>query len=256
VFARVSAVGYVPFCVVATAGTTVTGAIDPLAEIAALAREKGLWLHVDAAHGGALAFSARERHRLAGIEAAGSITFNPQKWLYVAKTCALLLVRDMGALEHDFRIPAPDMAEAGGFTNLGEISIQGTRHAEVLKLWLTLQHLGRRGHGGLVEQGVDLARHLADGVAARPWLTLATAPDTNLVCFRAAPDRLAPEGQDDLNARLQRRLHDEDGIFLSLPIFRERRWLRAVLLNPHLDAAGLDRLLAALDRLGAEERAA
>ncbi len=255
VLERVASVGYVPFCVVATAGTTVTGAIDPLAEIATVAREKGLWLHVDAAHGGALAFSERERHRLAGIEAADSVTFNPQKWLYVAKTCAMLLFRDSGSLERDFRIPAPYMAETGGFTNLGEISIQGTRHAEVLKLWLALQHLGRRGHGQLVEQGMDLARHLAAGVAARPWLTLAAEPDTNLVCFRAAPGHLTPEGQDDLNARLQRRLHDEDGFFLSLPILRERRWLRAVLLNPHMDAAGLDRLLAALDRLAAEERA-
>ena len=255
VLARVADSGIVPFCVVATAGTTVTGAIDPLAEIAAVAREKGLWLHVDAAHGGALAFSERERHRLAGIEKADSVTFNPQKWLYVAKTCAMLLFRDMGVLERDFRIPAPYMAEAGGFTNLGEITIQGTRHAEVLKLWLALQHLGRRGYGGLVEQGMDLARHLAEGVAARPWLTLATEPDTNLVCFRAAPDDLTPEGQDALNARLQRRLHDEDGFFLSLPVFRDRRWLRAVLVNPHADAVSLDRLLAALDRLGAEERA-
>lgn len=256
VLARVAAVGIVPFCVVATAGTTVTGAIDHLAEIAAVAREKGLWLHVDAAHGGALAFSERERHRLTGIEKADSVTFNPQKWLYVAKTCAMLLFRDMGVLERDFRIPAPYMAEAGGFTNLGEITIQGTRHAEVLKLWLALQHLGRRGYGGLVEQGMDLARYLAGGVAARHWLTLAAAPDTNLVCFRAAPNDRTPEGQDALNARLQRRLHDEDGFFLSLPVFRERRWLRAVLVNPHADTVSLDRLLAALDRLCAEERAA
>ena len=90
-------------------------------------------------------------------------------------------------------------------------------------------------------------------IAARPWLTLAAEPDTNLVCFRTAPGHLTPEGQDDLNSRLQRRLHDEGGFFLSLPILRERRWLRAVLLNPHMDAAGLDRLLAALDRFAVAE---
>ncbi len=232
--------GKAPFAVVATAGTTVTGAIDPLAEIAAVAGEAGLWLHVDAAYGGALIFSRRERHRLAGIDLADSVTFNPQKWLYVAKSCALCLFRRRDDLEQGFRSPQPYMADAGGFTNLGELGPQGTRSAEVLKLWLTLQHFGHSGIAALVEGGQDLAARFRDGLARRPTVEICDAGDSNLVCFR--PRDAADSVVASLQAELLRR-----GFFLSQPPYRGRRWLRIVALNPYCAAAEVAAFFAALD---------
>ena len=236
--------GREPFCVVATGGTTTTGNVDPLEATADVADDEGLWFHVDAAYGGALAFSERRRDLLDGIERADSVTFNPQKWCYVAKTCATLLLADRTVLEESFRIGAP-YTDSGTTPNLGELSVQGTRHADVLKCWLTFQHLGRRGLARLVEEGYRLTDRLVAGIEERESLELASTPETNVVCFRAAPgDEPDP---DTLNAALRDHLLCEREVYLSLPTYRGSRWLRAVLLNPHTDERVVDRLLDGID---------
>lgn len=236
-----------PFAVVATAGTTVTGNMDPLPAIQRLAQTYDLWFHVDAAYGGALAFSPAHRHRLTGIEQADSVTFNPQKWLYVTKTCASVMFRDLSLLHSHFRIPAPYMNNEADWVNLGELSVQGTRHPDVLKLWLSLQHLGKSGCAALVDHGYHLAAAMVDHIRQRPYLTLATEPDMNLVCFRGCPPHLGPEQWDDWNAGLQQFLLTEAQIFLSLPQWRGQRWLKAVLLNPFTTTDHLATLFDQID---------
>jgi glutamate/tyrosine decarboxylase-like PLP-dependent enzyme len=246
--------GRAPFCVVATAGTTTTGNIDPMPEIGKIANEHDLWFHVDAAYGGALVFSEAERDRLVGIEGADSITFNPQKWCYVAKTCAMALFADVDVLQEDFRVGAPYMRGDDAIPNLGELGVQGTRRVEILKLWLTFQHLGRDGLEQLIDESYRLTAIIRDRVIEHDALELASRPEMNIVCFRAVPEWCPKERQDDLNSRLQQALLSEHDIFVSLPTFRDSRWLRVVLLNPFAEEETIQRLFGGVDEfLNAED---
>ncbi len=262
--------GQRPFAIVATAGTTVTGNVDPIAEMAAIAQAHRLWFHVDAAYGGAVIFSDAYRHLLSGIQQADSITFNPQKWLYVTKTCATVLFKQFDVLKQHFRILAPYMGDDAQWPNLGELTVQGTRHPDILKLWLSLQHLGIAGYREIIHGSYELTSQFVWAVQARPYLQLASQPQMNLVCFRLAPEGTDAAQQDQLNTKLQncllspeasafsdepvsdpllesRNRDHRDAIFLSLPTYRDHRWLKAVLLNPYTQPATISTLFRKID---------
>ncbi|MEM7769944.1 MAG: aminotransferase class I/II-fold pyridoxal phosphate-dependent enzyme [Cyanobacteria bacterium P01_A01_bin.37] len=251
--AQTEAANQTPFCIVATAGTTTTGNIDPIPDIYQVAKAHDLWLHVDAAYGGALMFSPQHRHRLAGIEQADSITFNPQKWLYVAKTCVMVLFNRFTDLTSAFQVQAPYMKQLDDLTNLGEISVQGTRHADVLKLWLSLQHLGQRSYAQLIDESDMLTQFVVAEIKKRPFLELASTPDMNIVCFRGIPAQVASDQWDTWNTDLQSALLHRHNIFLSLPLYRGSRWLRMVLLNPYTDRTQVTDLFSAIDAFAETE---
>ncbi len=261
---RVRDEGKQPFCLVGVAGTTVTGSLDPLEEIGALARREGLWFHVDAAYGGAIALSENLRPRLRGIEAADSITFNPQKWLFVPKTCASILFRNGEEVSRHLREPfvygTSNRALSGGSTrvNLGEWTLQGTRRVDVLKLYLTLEHLGQERLARMIETNCRAAARLASAIASHPDLELVSEPDLNIVCFRHRGSPNRPEWVEDqspldrLNARIQERVERIGHAWLSLPRYRKQSILRAVILHPRCDDALLDRMLAEVRQIGEE----
>ena len=239
--------GQQPFALVATAGTTVTGNIDPLVEMVAIAQAHDLWFHVDAAYGGALAFAERYRDRLRGIEQADSVTFNPQKWLYVTKTCASVLFRDLSTLNHHFQLTAPYMNTEQDWVNLGELTVQGTRHADVLKLWLALQHLGKQGYSALIEASYALTEQFAEAVRQRSYLELMSEPEMNLVCFRGCPDWISPTAWNQWNAELQAYLLKQGKAFVSLPSYRGQHCLKVVLLNPYMTTVDIQRVFEVID---------
>ncbi len=245
---RAKLAGLRPFCLIGVAGTTVTGAIEPLEEMAEIAGRHGLWFHVDGAYGGSLVLSEALRGKLRGIERADSITWNPQKWLYVPKTCASILFRDGGVLDATIRerfVYGREEAN-GGRPNLGEYTIQGTRRVDVLKLWMTLEHFGVAFLAGLIEEQVERARWLADRIEEHPDLELVTRPDMNIVCFRVVPrgiDASNVELLDALQTTVQHEVARRGHGWLSMPTYRGRRVLRAVILHPRCDREVLGLLL-------------
>jgi len=185
--------GKQPLAIIATAGTTVTGNVDPLVAISNVAKEYAVWLHVDAIYGGGVIFSKKHRHLIEGVNQADSISFNPQKWMYVAKTCSMVLFRDFASMVHNFRTSVPYMKGQDSFINLGEISIQGTKFDEALKLWLSLLGIGAAGYGELVDYSFFLKDAFLKLLSKRPYLKLASKPEMNIVCFRGEPDYLDDE---------------------------------------------------------------
>ena len=212
--------GRQPFMLVAIAGTTVTGAFDQLSAVGKLAEVYGCWYHIDAAYGGAVALSPQWKHLLAGCELADSITFNPQKWMWVARTCAMLLLRDRHNLAVHFYTPLPYMDEQNR-ANLGSYGIQGTRRADVLKLWLALQSLGMEGYAELIDRTMGHAQAMRAWVQDHAELELALDPTVNILCMRSG------------NKSLRQELIAQGKMWLSQPLWKGDRLLRAVILHPY-----------------------
>jgi aromatic-L-amino-acid/L-tryptophan decarboxylase len=247
--------GMRPFCVVASAGTTATGAIDPLAAAADVCERHGLWFHVDAAYGGAAAFSAPLRPLLAGIERADSIAFDPHKWLYVPQSASCLLVRDPARLRASFAIDAAyvreDAALTGRGTNIGELGPQWSRSFQALKLWMSLAAHGTAAYGRRIAHDVELARYLDERVRAHPDLEPMCPVTLSIACFRYAPEGIDDATLDVLNERLMAEIRRDGRTFPSNAELRGRYCLRACVVNHRTEAEDMDTLVDVAVALGA-----
>ena len=234
-------VGRLPFCIVGIAGATSTGVIDPLPELAAIARENDCWFHVDAAYGGGLAFSDHQKNKLSGIEQANSITFDPHKWMFVPFSCGTTLVRDGGGVLRDsFDISPEYLSEDRGgadvqydFFRYGQM---GTRRFNALKLWMAFKFMGKRGYAETVERHLELTRHFADRLDELPDFERVGEIETAVCCFRYLPEHvraLAPEDQDRVQQALQQRIEKSGKAFFPSTILHGRRALR-VNINSYL----------------------
>ncbi|HEV7330175.1 MAG TPA: aminotransferase class V-fold PLP-dependent enzyme [Flavisolibacter sp.] len=237
--------GLKPFMIVATAGTTVTGNIDPIEEIQAICQEYGIWFHVDAIYGGALILSKDHGYKLKGIESADSISFNPQKWMHVAKTCSLLLFKGKSTLEQEFRMKASYVKDQNQYVNLSEVNIQGTKASEVLKLWLSLLSIGLKDYGYFIDQSITLMNHFHEQASKLPFITFISQPELNMTSFRLDDDCFKCE--EDVNY-LFNDFALQNNIFFSLPRFEGRLWQRMILLNPFLDKKAVQKVLNTLQQ--------
>ena len=224
--------------VVATAGTTVRGAVDPLSAIAGICQRRGLWLHVDGAIGAVFGLVPAHRHRVAGLEQADSITINPQKLLGITKTSSLLLLARPQALAEAFHTGLPYMEPSWGGSHGGESGLQGTRPAEILKLWLGLRQLGLVGIEAVLDGAIQRRRQLQALLTPNERLQL-VGGSFHLLAF--TPKQLDAAGSQAWSDRTRQRLLQEQ-LMLSRPHYAGRHHLKAVLGNPHTKPAHLENL--------------
>jgi len=259
-----------PLAIAAVAGSTNTGSVDRVDELADLCEREGLWLHVDAAYGGAARLSQRLAGRVPDLHRADSLTMDPHKWFFQALDIGGLVVKRRGDLPATFRRD-PEYYRSGREgqepLNWYQYSIEGTRRFRGLKLWLSWKHLGSEGLGRLVEMNVELAAYLArccresDDLEALP-----EEPELSVVCFRhlpggrAAARALEPAALDRYQDSLQRALAASGEGWVSTTRLRGRTFLRAGIINYMSTEADVDRVLAVLRELSgasvAEARAA
>ena len=229
--------GVTVMAVVATAGHTATGAFDDLDTIGQLCESLGVWLHVDGAHGATAVLSERHRHRVRGIERAHSIAWDPHKMMLLPLPAGMLLVRSERALQAAFAQRAPYLFhgtdDSSRIRDQGVRSFQCSRRADVLKLWVVLQRLGRRGIADLHDHLCDLAIRVRDELAVHPEFEILHEPDSNILCFRYRGDRPADDPSlDDLNREIRERYNRSGVGWITSTLLNGRRVLRVTMMNP------------------------
>ncbi|WP_423723780.1 pyridoxal phosphate-dependent decarboxylase family protein [Arthrobacter zhangbolii] len=246
--------------VVATAGTTDFGSIDPLLQTARLAEEHGAWLHVDAAYGGGLITSRRHRHLLDGIGAADSVTVDYHKTFFQPVSSSALLVREAAMLGHvtyyaDYL--NPESAARDAIPNQVDKSIQTTRRFDALKLWLTLRIMGADGVGALLDAAIDLAAATGELVEADPDFDTAAPVQLSTLVFRyrpAGPDgrKVDEETSDALNLNIRRALSASGKALVAGTTVAGRHFLKFTLLNADTTLEDMRQILALIRRAGAD----
>ncbi|GHB40819.1 pyridoxal-dependent decarboxylase [Streptomyces cirratus] len=239
--------GLVPMAVVATAGTTDFGSIDPLPEIARLAAEHSTWMHVDAAYGCGLLVSPTRRHLLDGIEHADSVTVDYHKSFFQPVSSSAVLVRERDTLRHatyhaDYLNPRR-MAEER-IPNQVDKSIQTTRRFDALKLWMTLRVMGADGIGSLFDEVVDLAAAGWELLDADPRFEVVVRPTISTLVFRYVPGGdLRPDLVDEANLHARKALFASGEAVVAGTKVDGRQYLKFTLLNPQTTTSDISAVL-------------
>ncbi|MCG6954856.1 MAG: pyridoxal-dependent decarboxylase [Gemmatimonadetes bacterium] len=221
--------------VVATAGSTATGSFDDLEAIGLLCSERGLWLHVDGAHGASALLSEKHRYRLKGIEHARTIAWDPHKMMLIPLGTGMVLARDEGDLERAFAQSAPYLFHEGGKErrwDQGTRSFMCSRRADALKLWAALQRYGSRRIGLLYDHLCATAHRLWDLIGERDDFVALHEPESNILCFRwVGAGNLPDEALDDVNLRAREAWNRERG-WITTTVLDDVRVLRVTAMNP------------------------
>ena len=246
--------GRLPFLVVANAGTTNTGAIDDLAGISRLCRERGIWLHVDGAYGAFAALTVRGRALLDGIELADSVTLDPHKWLAMPFEVGCLLVRDGANLERAFELHPEYLQErnnGGGLVNFADRGLQLTRASRAIKVWLAVQTFGLDAYRAVIDRALDLTLEAQQSIESDGRLELITAASLGVLTFRQrGAVGQAPEEVDRVNESIVASLAAAGDVLLTSTVIGGRYAIRLCVLN---HTSGRADVAYALERVASAE---
>jgi aromatic-L-amino-acid decarboxylase len=258
-----------PFAIVGIAGTTASGAVDPLEDLADLAAEAGVWYHVDAAYGGAAGLSRDYPGILAGIQRADSVTVDAHKWFFVPFVAGGILFRDRSFAEDTFQnaagyIPPSEAAEQPPTDYLKQ-GLAGTRRFNALKVWMAFKHLGADWYAGIVDRQIRLTRRVAEVMNRLSDWQVAVPPATAIVTFRYEPqdlrDAMAKGGpaaeearreRDRLQLRIAEVVQDEGRFWISAAPVPGGFALRLNVISWLTDEPLIDTFLAELPRYAEE----
>jgi aromatic-L-amino-acid decarboxylase len=235
------AAGRRPFCLAASAGTTSTGAVDPLPALAGVCAEHGLWLHVDGAYGAPAALAPAGRAALAGLDRADSLVLDPHKWLFQPYEIGCVLVREGDLLERTFALSGDYLRDvASGEVNFRDRTVQLTRGGRALKLWLSIRVFGLAAFREAVAHGIALAEHAEAVLRERPGWEVASPAQLAIVCFRRA-------GGDELQTRIAEAMVADGFAAPSTTVVDGRVALRLCTINPRTTRADVERTIERME---------
>ncbi len=249
------AAGLNPIAVCANAGTSSTGSIDPLEELADFCEAEGLWLHVDAAYGGFAVVTEQGGQLLRGIERADSIGLDAHKWFFQPYEAGCLLVKDRETLSDAFHMPhdiLQDTVWGADHPNFADIGLQLSRSARALKVWMSVQTFGMDAFRRAVEQGMELAARAHDYVRASPVLEELNTPTLGIACFRVNPggDLLDEAALEGVNRTVLAQMFWDDPAFMSSTMLHGTFALRMCIINHTTTWDDVRETLEAVERFG------
>jgi aromatic-L-amino-acid decarboxylase len=243
--------GVIPMAIIATAGTTLTGAVDPLREISEIAQKFNIWMHVDGAYGAPAAGAESSRYLFEGLDLADSLTIDAHKWLFVPKACSILLVKDYSSLASTFGHEEAYMPHEGFEPNPVDVTLEYSRPLRALKLWLGFLAHGASEFRSAIEGNIALANMLYNRANSDPrFRVLPNRPQLSIV-----PIQYLPLGIDDakmiseFNSRLCEAIVDDGRFFLSPAVINNEIWLRPCFTNFRTDSSDVEAFFDVIDEL-------
>jgi aromatic-L-amino-acid/L-tryptophan decarboxylase len=244
--------GIKPLCIIGLAGTTNLGAVDHLEELHRIAVREKCWFHVDAAYGGGLLLSQKNKNLLKGLHLADSVTIDPHKWFYAPLDVGAVLVKDHGRLTKSFGIQHAYLTDQSDQKNLRyQFYVNGfeqSKRFRSLKVWMSFQHYGTDKIGEWVDNNVEQAKHLHDLAISSKDFESATEPKMSAVCIRYKAAGLTNENATSLHHEVAARIEKEGNFWFATTMLKGKTWFRINPVNIHTTIQTMDALFKTLQQ--------